>query len=165
MKARSRRPCGHEGYLRHLRCYLSLACLKHLLIILNTGSTLVRGARHISFMIFKCQTLVLPARAQLYITAPLNRSNLCLTWKRQLKKDSNLIWKSQWQCRDIHIHLPGCVSLPHCDVLVRLWHALAEFLLTETVFWSTLSAIACSLRHGRTMRANRYCFIIGRIHS
>lgn len=44
---------------------------KDLLILLNIDSALVRGAYNISFTIRKCQTLVHPARVQLYITAPI----------------------------------------------------------------------------------------------
>lgn len=50
---------------------LCLVYLKYLLILLNIDSMLEMGMYNISFMIFKCQTLLHLARVQLYITAPI----------------------------------------------------------------------------------------------
>lgn len=62
--------CSHEVDL-HYMCYpLCFVDLKYWCILLNIDSGLEGRVYNISFMIFKCQTLVHPARVQLYITAP-----------------------------------------------------------------------------------------------
>lgn len=134
MKVRLIQQCCHRFVFIHHLCYsLCLVYFKYLLILLNIDNALVRGAYNISFMIFKCQILIHPARVQLYITAPFKSILSVPRLEMSIKKDSNLIRKAQWQCHDIHIYLSNHVSPPHFDVLIKPWCALAEYLPMETI--------------------------------
>lgn len=96
MKVRLIQQCCHRFVFIHHLCYsLCHVYFKYLLILLNIDNALVRGAYNISFMIFKCQILIHPARVQLYITAPFKSILSVPRLEMSIKKDSNLIRKAQ----------------------------------------------------------------------